>query len=106
MRIGASHHDRSIEPCHPYVRQASCTDRPIPFADALHRSNREHDTFEMSPDCQLASQGDRARPECDEERVRSITKPEMPLTETLRRVEFVYEIQSSLPAGRLIDILL
>ncbi len=108
VRIGAHHHDRSIEPCHPSVRQASCADRPIPFADYLHKSNREHDTFEMSRDCQRACEADE-RPPCPErerEPDRRVTRPEMPRTETVRRVEFRYEIQSSIAAGRLIDILL
>lgn len=106
MRIGAAHHDRSIEPCHPYVRQASCADRPIPFADYLNKSNREHDTFEMSRDCRRACEADARSRRSEHEPVRRVTKPEMPRTETVRRVEFRYEIQSSIASGRLIDILL
>lgn len=106
MRIGAHHHDRSIEPCHPSVRQVSCTDRPIPFADYLHKSNREHDTLEMSHECRRVCASDDRLPRSEEEPVRRVSKPEMPRTETVRRVEFQYEIQSSIASGRLIDILL
>ena len=106
MRIGATYHDRSIEPCHPSVRQVSCTDRPIPFADYLNKSNREHDTFEMSRDCRKVCEADASTQHSELEPVRRVTKPEMPRTETVRRVEFRYEIQSSLASGRLIDILL
>ena len=106
MRIGAHHHDRSIEACHPYIRQASCADRPIPFADYLNKSNREHDTFEMSRDCRKACETDARSPRSEQDAERRVSRPEVPKAETVRRVEFRYEIQSSIALGRLIDILL
>lgn len=107
MRTGAVHHDRAVEACHHSVRQASCTDRPIPFADYLNQSNREHrDTFQMSPACRRIMGAYEANAVRKDEPERVVHRPEVPRTESVRRVEFTYEIQSSLPTGRLIDVLL
>jgi len=83
----------------------SCTDRPIPFADYLNKSNREHgDSFEMSRACRERCDAEPVRQEDDDRR--AVTKPDEMRTESVRRVEFTYEIQSNLPTGRLIDVLL
>ncbi len=107
MRTGALQHDRAVEACHQYARQASCTDRPIPFADYLHQSNREHrDTLEISPACQRLGEAQNDTSVRTDEPVRAVSRPEVPRTETVRRVEFTYEIRSDLPTGQLIDVLL
>lgn len=107
MSLGAIHHDRAVEHCHHSVRCAPCTERPLPFDVFLHQRNRERDTFEPSPRCQLALESAPVRtPAPPDAEPRPITRPEMPHTETIRQTKLVYEIPSSAMSGRLIDILL
>ena len=68
----------------------------------------------MSPACRRITDAyaANARPTAESEPiretepVRAITRPEVPHTETVRHVEFTYTIESDLPTGRLIDVLL
>lgn len=108
VRIGAAHHDRSVEPCHHGVARSRCaSDKPIPFDEHLKQVNRERDRVELSGPARVrpAEIGSAPKP-IEPWSERAPARPEVPQTEIVRRVEFVYVVPSEIATGRLIDVLL
>lgn len=107
VRIGAVHHDRTIEPCHRGVHGHACADKPIPFDEHLKHINRERDRVELTGPPSIRTEEHRPAPRPSEPRAeRAPARPDVPHTEIVRRVDFVYVIPSEIATGRLIDVLL
>jgi len=108
VRIGAVHHDRSVEPCHHGVPRSRCaSDKPIPFDEHLKQINRERDRVELTGPPQVRAEEIGSGPKAIEPWAeRAPARPEMPRAEIVRRVEFVYVVPSESATGRLIDVLL